>query len=136
MMGQPSAPPLLPARGAGAATGGAPPKPTAPPAPPATVAAPSGEAVAHYSRARMLEENGDDTGALAEFLRVLALDPHSGSAARRGSEVAARLGESGRSLELADRALAIDASDAHAPWLKGSAEFSLGRPKEALVSPD
>ena len=140
MMRQTFAITLLLALLGGAAIAAAPPKraaapkPATPATPPAAVAAPSGEAVAHYSRGRMLEESGDDTGALAEFLRVLALDPHSGSAARRGSEVAARLGESGRSLELADRALAIDASDAHARWLKGSAEFNLGRPKEALVS--
>lgn len=95
---------------------------------------PSGEALSHYSRARLLEESGDDNGALSEFLRVLALDPRSGSAARRGSEVAARLGQTGRSLELADRALAIDPGDGRARWLKGSAEFNLGHPKEALAS--
>src|SRR5262245_41185014 len=100
----------------------------------AAPAIPSAEAMVHYGRARVLEENGDDAGALAEFLRVLALDPHAGSAARRASEVAARMGETSRSLELAERALAIDSSDARARWLKGTAEFNLGRTREALAS--
>lgn len=106
----------------------------APPASPPAAPVPSGEAIAHYGRARLLEEGGDDAGALAEFLRVLAIDPTAGSAARHASEAAARLGESGRSLELADRALAIDAGDARARWLKGSAEFNLGRARDALAS--
>jgi tetratricopeptide (TPR) repeat protein len=106
----------------------------APAAPPAADGTAPGEAIAHYGRARLLEENGDDAGALAEFLRVLAIDPRAGSAARRASEAAARLGESGRSLELADRALAIDPADARARWLKGSAEFNLGRARDALAS--
>src|SRR6266850_1355235 len=93
---------------------------------------PSAEAVLRYAQARLSEERGDDGAAMAEYYRVLALDPRSLSAARNLSELSARRGEAARSLEFADRALALEPDDALSLWLKGSAQFNLGRPAEAL----
>ena len=93
---------------------------------------PSAEALAHYAQARLAEERREDVDALAEYYRVLASDPRSLSASRGVSNLAARQGEAARSLEFADRALAIDPGDAASLWLKGSALFNLGRGAEAL----
>jgi tetratricopeptide (TPR) repeat protein len=93
---------------------------------------PSADAILHYVQGRLFEERGDDAEAMAEYYRVLAIDPRSLSAARNLSGLAARRGEAARSLEFADRALALEPNDAQSLWLKGSAQFNLGRPAEAL----
>lgn len=92
----------------------------------------SPDALVHYAAGRLLEERGEDAEAMVEYFRVLTLDPRSMSAARNLSELAARRGEAARSLEFADRALALDPDDAQSLWLKGSAQFNLGRPEAAL----
>jgi tetratricopeptide (TPR) repeat protein len=107
------------------ATGSAPAEPLRP-------TYPSADAILHYAQARLSEERGDDAGAMAEYYRVLAIDPRSLSAARNLSELAGRRGEAARSLEFADRALALEPNDGQSLWLKGSAQFNLGRPAEAL----
>jgi tetratricopeptide (TPR) repeat protein len=71
--------------------------------------------------------------ALGEYYRGLLLDERSPSFSRRVSEVSARLGDSERSLEFANRALAADSSDAHSQWLAGTALLNLGRDREALA---
>jgi tetratricopeptide (TPR) repeat protein len=93
---------------------------------------PSADGLDHYVRGRLLEERGDDTEALAEYLRVLSTDPRSLSATRHISELSARRGEASSSLEYAGRALAIEPGDARSLWLKGSALFNLGQPAQAL----
>ena len=93
---------------------------------------PSEEALGHYLQGRLLEERGDSEQALNEFYRALLLDFHASEVARRVSEVSARMGEAQRSLEFADRALALDPDDARSLWLKGAALFNLGRAQESL----
>src|SRR5215831_2945315 len=96
-------------------------------APPAGAPSPSGpmypnpEAVVHYVAGRLAEERGDDGSALTEFMHALALDPRSRSAMLRVSELAARRGDAARSLEFAERDLALEPGDPHGLWLKGSA---------------
>src|SRR6266545_7217983 len=95
---------------------------------------PSEEALRRYAQGRLLEERNVPGEAQGEYLRVLLLDSRSGSSARRLSELSARLGDAAQSLEFADRALALEPSDARALWLKGAAQFNLGRAPEALQS--
>ena len=95
---------------------------------------PGDESLRRYAAGRLLEEQGDTEGALAEYYRVVALDPRSISALLRVSEVAAQRGEFRRSIEFAERALAVDSTDARALWLRGSAEFSLERYADAILS--
>jgi tetratricopeptide (TPR) repeat protein len=71
---------------------------------------------------------------LSEYYRALTLDPKAVSIIRRASELAARMGDAGRSLELADRGLALEPKDPRLSWLKGAAYFNLGRFPEALES--
>jgi tetratricopeptide (TPR) repeat protein len=85
-----------------------------------------------YAGGRLAQERGDDADAMAEYLRVLAIDSRSYSALLNVSELAARRGEAARSLEFAERALIQVPDDAHSLWLKGSAQFNLGRPQAAL----
>ncbi|MGH7729641.1 MAG: tetratricopeptide repeat protein, partial [Candidatus Eiseniibacteriota bacterium] len=92
---------------------------------------PSEEALLRYARGRLLEEQGRRDLAIGEYSRALLLDG-AGSLARRMSEASAISGEPSRSLEFADRALAIDATDARAHWLRGAALLNLGRGVEAL----
>ncbi len=62
--------------------------PARPPAVAPAPSAPSGagfsspEALLHYARARLSEERGDDSEALAEYLRALSTDSRSLSATR------------------------------------------------------
>src|SRR5260221_12649988 len=70
------------------------------------------EALKHYVAGRMLEEQGDSDGAYREYFRALSSDPRAPGIARRISELAARTGDPQRSLEFADRALAVDSADA------------------------
>ena len=109
------------------------------PAPAATAPAPasgyaSAEALARYALGRLAVERGEEGEALAEFYRVLAIDPRARSASRAVSEIAARRGDASSSLEFAERTLSLDPEDARGWWLKGSAQFNLGRGAEALES--
>src|SRR5262249_8245583 len=61
------------------------------------------------------------------------LDERSGGLTRRMSEASAINGEPSRSLEFAERALALDSTDARAQWLKGTALINLGRERESLA---
>jgi tetratricopeptide (TPR) repeat protein len=89
-------------------------------------------AVSRYLSGRLLEERGVGVDALEEYLQALRLDPGRPGIELRVSELAARLGESQRSLEYAGRVLEHDPGNARALWLQGSALFSLGRPRESL----
>jgi len=93
----------------------------------------SEEALRRYARGRLLEEQGLKTEALEEYYRALVLDPRAIEIARRVSEVAAQMGDPGRSLEFAERALSIRPEDPRALWLKGAAFLNLGRDPEALA---
>ena len=108
------------------------------PPPPAPVAAadslPPPEAWVRYADAELLEARGQIAEATVEYEQVLALDPRSVGAARHLSDLAARAGDGQRSLEYADRAVAIDSTDARSHWLRGSALANLGRNDEALVA--
>jgi len=95
---------------------------------------PSAEALGRYAQARLLQERGADGDAMAEYYRVLVLDPQAASAARNLSSIQAERGEAGPSLESAERVLGIDPDDAQALWLKGGAEFNLGRARQAYAT--
>lgn len=92
------------------------------------------EAVVRFAQARLLESQGDLSGALNGYAGVLAIDPTAGDAARHVSDLAARLGQTQRSLEAARQALQIDPHDARARWLEGSALMALGHNEEGLSS--
>lgn len=85
-----------------------------------------------YLSGLLLEERGVEAEALEEYLKALRLDPGRPGIELRVSEVAARLGDSQRSLEYAGRVLEHDPGNARAFWLQGSALFNLGRPAESL----
>jgi tetratricopeptide (TPR) repeat protein len=87
-----------------------------------------------YLSGLLLEERGVEVEALEEYLKALRLDPGRSGIELRVSEVAARLGESQRSLEYAGRVLEHDPGNARASWLQGSALFNLGRRVESLKS--
>ncbi|TMQ72327.1 MAG: tetratricopeptide repeat protein [Candidatus Eisenbacteria bacterium] len=93
----------------------------------------SEEALRRYAQGRLLEEQGVRNQALDEYYRALSLDPTARDVARRVSEVAAQMGDPGRSLEFAERALATDPTDARARWLKGAALLNLGKDADALA---
>jgi len=94
----------------------------------------SPEALIHYSRGRLLEEQGRIDEAISEYFRAVARDPKALAPARRASELSARLGSKERSLEFAERALSIAPGDSRSLWLKGAALFNLGRGREAIAS--
>ncbi len=94
----------------------------------------SEEAIRRYAAGRLLEEVGDHAEALREYYRALALEPGSAGIAGRVSELAARTGDAARSLEFAEHGLAQAPGDAHLLWLKGAAQFNLGRASDALAS--
>ena len=114
-----------------AATPAATPSPGVPVAPAAGGYA-SEEALRRYVQGRLLEEEDEPAQALTEYFRALRLDTRASGAAQRVSEVSARMGDSQRSLEFAEKALAIAPHDARSLWLKGGALFNLGRAQEAL----
>ena len=91
-------------------------------------------ALDRYLSGRLLEERGVDADALEEYLQALRLDPDRPGIELRVSELAARLGDSQRSLEYATRVLARDPGNARACWLQGGALFGLGRPRESLAA--
>lgn len=109
-----------------------PPSRTAPQVPPS--AYPSEEAARHYVLGRLLEEGGEGDQALGEYFRALLLDPEAASVARRVSELSGRLGQPERSLEFAERSLALHPGDPHSLWLKGAALLSLGRASDAAAA--
>ncbi|MEO5618905.1 MAG: tetratricopeptide repeat protein [Candidatus Eisenbacteria bacterium] len=94
----------------------------------------SPEALSHYARGRLLEEQGQIDEALAEYFRAVSRDPRALAPARRASELSARQGALARSLEFAERALTIAPGDSRSLWLRGAALFNLGRGQEALQS--
>jgi tetratricopeptide (TPR) repeat protein len=95
---------------------------------------PRPEALRGYVQARMLEEAGELDAALEEYYRVVAADPYALGALRRISDLDAQRGEPARSLEFAERALALDPTDARSLWLKGSALFNMDRTTDALTA--
>lgn len=117
----------------------APSRPASPPAAVAPVADTSSgrfasqEGLRRYLSARLFEQDGQLTEALGEYYRALALDPRSADLLVRISQLCAQLGDPSRSLEFAERALAIDPDDWRALWLQGAAWFSTGRAAEALA---
>jgi len=102
-------------------------------APPDSERYPSEEALRRYMQGRVLEEAGFRSDALSEYFRAFAVDANAGIATR-ASEVAAARSDHERSLEFADKALALEPRNARASWLRGSALFNLGREAEALTS--
>src|SRR5713101_5390822 len=80
-------------------------------APPDSTAFGSPEALVHYTRGRLLEEDGRTDESLAEYFRAIASDPRAIAPLRRVSELSARQEKATRSLEFAERALAIDPHD-------------------------
>ena len=101
--------------------------------PPDSERYPSEEALRRYMQGRVLEEAGFRSDALSEYFRAFAVDANPGIATR-ASEVAAARSDHERSLEFADKALALEPRNARACWLRGSALFNLGREAEALTS--
>src|SRR5215831_8126383 len=85
------------------------------------------EALLRYAQGRLHEERGDYDAALGEYYRVLTIDPRSLDAMRRISDLFGQRGDPSRSLEFAERAVAIAPGDARSLWLKGSALFNMGR---------
>ena len=93
----------------------------------------SEEALRRYLSGRLLEQSGKLAEALAEYYRALSLDPQSADLLVRISQLCAQLGDPGRSLEFAERALARDPNDWRALWLQGASRFSSGKTAEALA---
>jgi tetratricopeptide (TPR) repeat protein len=91
------------------------------------------EALQRYAEGRLLEEEGAQSKALEQYYRALMLDPSAIDVARRVSEVTAQMGDPDRSLEFADRALALNPDDPRSLWLKGAALLNLGRDGEGLT---
>jgi tetratricopeptide (TPR) repeat protein len=137
-----ASPPVSPARAAGplaAAAAGVPAAPAPPAAGTPALADTSGghyvseESLGRYLSARLYEQNGQLTEALGEYYRALSLDPRSTDLLVRISQLCAHLGDAGRSLEFAERALARDPNDWRALWLQGAARFSTGHTADALA---
>jgi tetratricopeptide (TPR) repeat protein len=103
-------------------------------APADSARASSADALRQYAVGRLLEERGDVDGATDLYYRALVADPRAGEVARRISELAARSGDASRSLEFAERAIALDSTDARAHWLAGVALFEQGKREAALAS--
>jgi tetratricopeptide (TPR) repeat protein len=92
----------------------------------------SEEVLRRYLDGRLLEEQGARAEALDQYFRALALDPQAIDIARRISEVAGQMGDPGRSLEFAERALKIRSDDPRSLWLKGAALLNMGRESDAI----
>jgi len=78
-----------------------------PSAPPDSDQYPSEEALRRYTQGRVLEEAGFRSDALNEYFRAFAIDANA-AIATRASEVAAARGDHDRSLEFANKALALE----------------------------
>lgn len=94
----------------------------------------SEEGLRRYLQGRLLEERGEIEDALAEYYRAVLIDNRAAGLMRRISELTARQGQSGRSLEFAERSLEIEPKNPEGLWLKGAALFNLGRPQESLLA--
>jgi tetratricopeptide (TPR) repeat protein len=101
-------------------------------APATSGSAASAEALRHYAQGRLLEERGASEAAIDEYYRALRADPGSSSIATRISEAAARAQDWDRSLEFANRALALEPANTRARWLEGVALFQKGQKEPAL----
>ncbi len=86
-----------------------------------------------YAQGRLLEARGSYREALGEYIRALSLDHHAAAVPRRVAELVGRIGDAPSAIEYADKALAIDSTDARSLWIKGAALMSLGRTPEALA---
>jgi tetratricopeptide (TPR) repeat protein len=128
-----------------AATAGLPARAAVSPAVPGSAAVPAASPAAtpapdpagaldHYLTGLLLEERGLAAEALQEYVEALRLDPGRSGIELRAGDVAARLGDSPRSLDFALDVLQRDPGNAYALWLKGGALVNLGRPKEALTA--
>ncbi len=95
---------------------------------------PNEEAVRRYAQGLLLEARGERRQAQAEYFRALLLDGRAPALLRRISSISAALSEPRRSLEFAERALAVDSADARSWWLKGAALANLGEPQPALLA--
>jgi len=93
----------------------------------------SEEALRRYAQARLLEERGSSAEAMAEYYRILAIDPGSKTVALRLSELAGQIGDAPRSLELAEHVLKSHPDDPRALWLRGSARFNLDQREAGLA---
>ncbi len=92
----------------------------------------SEEALRRYLQGRLLEERGEIGEALSEYYRAVLVDKHAAGLMRRISELSARQGENGRSLEFAERSLEAEPGNPEGLWLKGAALYNLGRAEESL----
>jgi tetratricopeptide (TPR) repeat protein len=90
------------------------------------------QALRTFAQGRLLEARGEYREALGSYVRALAMDHQAVPIARRVAELVARMGDARGAIEFADRALAVDSTDARSLWVKGTALFSLGRPADAL----
>lgn len=86
-----------------------------------------------YAQGRLLEARGSYREALGEYIRALSLDHRAAAVPRRVAELVGRMGDAPSAIEYADKALAIDSTDARSLWIKGTALLSLGRTAEALA---
>ena len=93
----------------------------------------SDQALRAYAQGRLLEASGSYREALGEYVRALAFDHRVLPVARRVAELVGRLGDATSALEFANKALAIDSTDARSLWIKGTALMSTGRAPEALA---
>ncbi len=95
---------------------------------------PREETIRHYLAGRWLERAGDRDGALAEYSRALAATPDDAGVLLRLAELSTHDGQPLRTIDYADRVLAIDSSAARAHWLRGAALFQLRRTEEAYLA--
>lgn len=101
------------------------------PAPGATPA--SAEAIRYYAQGRLLVEQGALREGLGYLYRASVFDPKSASLAREVSDLAGRLGDADSALEFANRAIALEPDNPRGLWLKGLAQFRLGKADSALA---
>ena len=90
------------------------------------------QALRAYAQGRLLEARGEYHEALGEYVRALAVESQAAPVARRVAELVARMGDASSAIEFADKALAIDSTDARSLWIKGTALLSTGRAAESL----
>ena len=90
-------------------------------------------ALRSYAQGRLLEARGDYRDALGEYIRALSLDRNAAPIARHVAELVGRMGDAASSLEFADKALALDSTDARSLWVRGTALLSTGRAAESLA---
>jgi len=83
-----------------------------------------------------LQRQGSLSEAVARYEAVLRADPSSEDATYYIAVVACQIGDFGKGIEYARRALALDQGNAKAANLLGRAQQGLGRRNEALVSFD